>query len=413
MFRKIVIGLFLVVASSAIAQHGTKSPYSYYGIGLTEFRGTVENKSMGGLGVFSDSIHVNLQNPAGYAGLRLINFNVGASNKAVNQKNESDSQNTSATTLDYLTMGIPMGKLGMGFGLIPYTSVGYDFYTEFPEGGVTKFDGNGGLNKAFLSLGYQVTPELSLGVDANYNFGKIENTAVTQRPEMQYGTRVINKSNLSGFSFNFGALYKRMITENLELTGSVTFSPGTNFTSENFRNTASVTILPNGIFAIDDRDVAIDDTEFTFPSEFTIGAGISKPKFWGVGVEYTNQKSSNFTNRSLAIERVTYKNASKFNIGGFYIPNYNSFGKYFKRVVYRAGVRFDQTGLAVDGHDINEFGISFGAGLPVGRLFSNVNIGVEVGKRGTTDFGLIQENFVNTFLSFSLNDRWFEKRLYD
>jgi len=82
-------------------------------------------------------------------------------------------------------------------------------------------------------------------------------------------------------------------------------------------------------------------------------------------------------------------------------------------VVYRGGVRFEQTGLNVDGHDINEFGISFGLGLPVGRMFSNINLGFEFGKRGTKDFGLIQENFFNTFLSFSLNDRWFEKRLYD
>lgn len=413
MFRRIVFGLFLFVAGSALAQHGTTSPYSYYGIGMPEFRGTVENISMGGLGVFSDSIHLNLQNPAGYAGLRLINFSVGASSKAVNQKNETESQQTSSTTLDYLAMGIPMGKLGMGFGLVPYTSVGYDFVSDVPDGGITQYDGNGGLNKAFLSFGYQVTPEFSLGIDANYNFGKIENTAVTQKAAVQYGTRVINRSNLSGFSFKFGALYKRMLTENLALTGSVTYSPGTNFTSENFRKTASVSILPTGIYTVDERDVNIADSDFTFPSQFTIGAGIGEPKYWGVGVQYTNEQSSDFTNRALTIDKVSYKSANKFSLGGYLIPNFNSYGSYFKRVVYRAGVRYDQTGLSVDGHDINEFGISFGAGFPIGRLFSNINVGVEIGKRGTTDFGLIQENFINTFLSFSLNDRWFEKRLYD
>jgi len=412
MFRKIVIGLFLLVAGTALAQKGTTSPYSYYGIGSIKFRGTVENSSMGGLSVFSDSIHINLQNPAGYASLRLINFTVGASHKAVNQKNDTDTQNSSSTTLDYLAMGIPMGKFGMGFGLVPYSTVGYNFYSDV-ENGTTRYEGNGGLNRAFLSLGYQVTPELSLGIDANYNFGKIENTAITQKADVQYGTQVVNRSVLAGFSYNFGAIYKRMITENLELSGAVTFSPGTNFTSENYRQTSSVSILPTGIYPVDEREVDVANTEFTFPSELTVGVGISKPKAWGVGVEYTNQKSSNFTNRSFTIDKVTYKNASKFNLGGYYIPNYNSFGNYYKRIVYRAGARFDQTGIAVDGHDINEFGISFGVGLPVGRLFSNINLGVEIGKRGTTDFGLIQENFVNTFLSFSLNDRWFEKRLYD
>jgi hypothetical protein len=295
---------------------------------------------------------------------------------------------------------------------MPYTSVGYDFYSEVPDG-ITQYTGIGGLNKAFISVGYQVTPELSLGVDANYNFGKIENTAITQKEDIQYGTRIFNRSDVSGFSFNFGAIYKRMISENLEMLGSLTYTPGTSFTSENFRKKATVSIIPAGIFTINEIDVPIDDTEFTFPSQFSIGAGIGKPKHWVIGVEYTNEKTSNYTNRSSTFENVTYTNASKFRLGGYYIPNYNSFGNYFKRVVYRAGARFEQTGLNIDGQDINEFGISFGLGLPVGRLFSNANLGFEIGRRGTTDFGLIQENFFNTFLSFSLNDRWFEKRLID
>ncbi|KJJ37915.1 membrane protein [Aequorivita vladivostokensis] len=412
MFRQILVGLFILIAGVTVAQEGTTSPYSYYGIGTLKFRGTVENRSMGGLGVFSDSIHLNLQNPASYSGLRLVNFSVGGSHKASTQKNETASQNTSTTTLDYIAMGIPMGKFGMGFGVIPYTAVGYDFNSELPDG-LTQYEGSGGLNKAYLSLGYQVTPELSLGVDANYNFGKIENTATTQKNNLQYGTRVFNRSDILGFSFNFGAMYKRMVTEKLEFTGSVTFTPGTSFTSENYRRIATVSILPVGIFTVDEREITVADTDFTFPSQFTVGAGIGAPKHWALGVEYTNQKTSNFTNRSFNIDNITYENASKFRLGGYYIPNYNSFGNYFKRVVYRAGARFEQTGLNVNGQDINEFGISFGLGLPVGRLFSNANLGFEIGRRGTTDFGLIQENFFNTFISFSLNDRWFEKRLYD
>ena len=412
MLRKIVIGLFLLIAGTMLAQEGTTSPYSFYGIGSLKFRGTTENRSMGGISVFSDSIHLNLQNPAGYASLRLVNFSVGASHRALKQKNATASQNTSSTSLDYLAMGIPMGKFGLGFGLLPYTSVGYNFYSEVPEG-LTEYSGSGGLNKAFLALAYQITPELSLGVDANYNFGKIENTATTQKENQQYGTQTFNRSDLFGFNFNFGVLYKKMITEKLELSGSVTYSPGTNFTSENSRRIGTVDISPIGIIPVDERAIEVADNEFTFPSQLSFGAGISKPKFWGVGAEYTNQQTSNFTNRSFTIDKVTYQNSSKFKVGGFYIPNYNSFGNYFQRVVYRAGARFEQTGLVVDGNDINEFGISFGLGLPVGRLFSNMNLGFEVGKRGTTDFGLIQENFFNTYLSFSLNDRWFEKRLYD
>jgi hypothetical protein len=82
-------------------------------------------------------------------------------------------------------------------------------------------------------------------------------------------------------------------------------------------------------------------------------------------------------------------------------------------MVYRAGMRFENTGLKINNESIKEFGMSFGVGIPVGGAFSNANFGFEVGKRGTTDQNLIQENFVNFQLSLSLNDRWFEKRKFN
>ena len=86
--------------------------------------------------------------------------------------------------------------------------------------------------------------------------------------------------------------------------------------------------------------------------------------------------------------------------------------KYWKRATYRAGLHFENTGLEVNNETINEFGISFGVGLPVGNYFSNANVGLEFGKRGTTNQNLIQENFVNLQISLSLNDRWFQKLKY-
>jgi hypothetical protein len=47
----------LLTTSSALAQENSSSPYSFLGIGTKAFRGTVENRSMGGLGMLGDSIH--------------------------------------------------------------------------------------------------------------------------------------------------------------------------------------------------------------------------------------------------------------------------------------------------------------------------------------------------------------------
>ncbi len=413
MLKRLFIITLLLISGLAVAQEGTTSPYSFFGVGSLKFKGTVENRGMGGLGVYSDSIHLNLQNPAGAAGLRLVNFSIAGSHQYNKLATEQDSQNATTTTLDYLAIGIPMGKFGANFGMVPLTSTGYKIQNEV-GGSITQFEGNGGLNKAFLALGYQVTPKLSIGVDANYNFGNIENIATNTQEGVELGSQEINKSTLYGFNFNFGALYKTMITENLEWTASATYTPETDLTSENERVVASIQELPNGaIRPLDIREIAVEDTDLAFASQFTLGSGIGKPKKWFLGGEFTSQKTSNFTNRSFDLANVIFEDASKVRLGGFYIPNYNAFGSYFKRVVYRAGVRFEETGININNESINEFGISFGMGLPVGRRFSNLNLGFEFGQRGTKNAGLVKETFFNAFISLSLNAKWFEKRYFD
>lgn len=412
MLKQITIGLLLLISCSVLAQEGTTSPYSYYGIGTLKFRGTVENRAMGGLGVFSDSIHLNLQNPAAYSDLRLVTFTAAVSHTANTQKSLEGSRAASTTSLDYFAIGIPMGKLGMGFGVLPYSSVGYNFFARRGDE-LTEYSGKGGLNKTYLSLAYQITPNLSIGIDGQYNFGQIENTTISQKEELQYGIQTINNSKIGGFSFNFGAMYRTMISKNLELSTSASYTPQLDLRSENTREIATVAIRATGMQTIDRREVEVPNTDFYYPGQFTLGVGLSKPQHWGIGLEYSNHQWDKLNSKTYKSEKASFTNGSSVRLGGYFIPEYNSFVNFYKRVSYRAGMRFEQTGLNFEGQDINEFGISFGLGVPIGRLFSNVNIGLEIGKRGTKSHGLIQENFFNAFMSFSLNDRWFEKRLYN
>ena len=417
MFKKIIVTVFIcVIGATTFAQEGTTSPYSFYGVGSLKFKGTAENRMMGGLSTYSDSIHLNLQNPAGLAGLRLTTLSLGTSYQRSNQNSNEGAQVATTTSLDYLAVGIPMGKFGASFGLIPYTSVGYNISST--DGFVTNlYNGSGGINKAFIAFAYQVTPELSIGLDTNYNFGTIQNTTLTSSADdsFEFSTLESNESQLKGINFNIGLQYKKLLQNNLELFGNLTFTPQTNISSSNSRNIATVLVSPvNGAqISIFDEDRVVPDTDFGFPSQFTLGTGIGAPKNWFIGLEYTNQKTSTFTNRTFTIDNVTFKDAAKVRLGGFYIPNYNGLGNYWQRVVYRAGIRYEETGLVVNGEDINEFGISFGVGLPAGKLFTNANLGIELGSRGTQNQGLIKENFFNVFLSLSLNDKWFEKRYYD
>jgi hypothetical protein len=100
-------------------------------------------------------------------------------------------------------------------------------------------------------------------------------------------------------------------------------------------------------------------------------------------------------------------------VGGYYIPNYKTFSKYFSRIVYRGGFRYENTGLVINNTPIKDGALTLGLGMPLKGAFSNINIGFELGERGTKSAGLVSEQYMNFNVSLSLNDRWFVKRKYD
>jgi hypothetical protein len=77
------------------------------------------------------------------------------------------------------------------------------------------------------------------------------------------------------------------------------------------------------------------------------------------------------------------------------------------------GARYNQTYLNLYGQSINEFGISFGLGLPLPRSLTTIDLSLEVGRGGTTAKNLIQETFVNFTVGVSIYERWFVKRRYN
>ncbi len=412
MIKRFIIIVALLTTVLSAAQEGTSSPYSFYGIGLTKFKGTVENQSMGGLRLFSDSIHLNLRNPAGYGRLKLTTYTVGGSHQSTQIKTDQASESSRTTSLDYLAIGIPTGKLNFGFGLIPYNSVGYKILNVNEET-ANRFTGRGGMNKVYLSTGYAVTDNLSLGVTVNYNFGNIQKNFTAFQNGVQFGTRQIDRTDLSGFNLNFGLDYQRALSENLNFYTAATYSPKMDITAKKIQNTATILLAANGgELVADENDITFPDSDLSLPAQLTLGAGLGATNKWFLGAEYTNIQVEDF-NFVTPNQDVSYQNASQYRLGGFYIPQYNSLTSYFNRIVYRAGIRFEETGLHINNEAINEFGISFGVGLPAGNNFSNLNLGIEYGQRGTTNSGLVNENFLKLSISLSLNDKWFVQRKFD
>ncbi|NGY38648.1 autotransporter outer membrane beta-barrel domain-containing protein [Flavobacterium sp. XN-5] len=415
MIKKIIVSACLLLSLVSFAQEGTSSPYSFYGIGDVRFKGTAESRSMAGIAVEQDSIHINLQNPASFANLKFTTFALGGTYNTTKLKTDSKKENARRTTLDYLAVGLPFGKVGVGFGLIPYSSVGYKIESISADVNINnrRYDGSGGMNKAFLGVGYKISPNFSIGADAQYNFGKIETNSLEFASGVTIGSREMNRADLSGVNFDIGAMYKAKLGKKINLYTSVNYTLENTLTSKNSRNIATVGFNSGfDVGVVDVLDEQNSVVELKFPSKISLSAGIGESQKWLIAGKVAYQKTSGQANSYNDYENVGYGKFGSVSVGGYYIPNYNSFTSYAKRIVYRGGLKFEKTGLVVNGESIDDRGLTLGLGLPITGTISNVNIGFEIGKRGTTASGLVQENYANISVGFSLNDKWFVQRKF-
>lgn len=413
MINKIIISACFFLSLVSFSQEGTSSPYSFYRIGDVKFNGTLESRSTGGLSIAQDSTHINLQNPAGYANLKWTTFTVGGGTSYTTLKANETSGKSQKTTLDYLAVGIPVSKkFGTAFGLVPYSSVGYRINNPNSDSSQKseRFNGWGGLNRVFLGVGYKIIPDLSVGINAYYNFGSIRSNSFEYIQDIPIGSRELNTAHLTGLSTNIGMMYKTKINEKLSFFSSLYYTPESTLESENTTNVSTVNYNANFDFqVIDSQEEETSKTNLKLPQKIAFGAGVGDSKKWLFGAEVVLQGIGNLANNYNTIDKVTYERSQKYSIGGYYVPNSNPFASYFQKITYRGGLRFEKTGLIVNSKSINDTALTFGMGLPITGSLSNFNIGLEYGKKGTTSNDLVQENYFNVIFSFSLNDKWFVK----
>ncbi|MDG1385803.1 MAG: hypothetical protein P8P33_02120 [Flavobacteriaceae bacterium] len=417
--KYIYLIIFLAGSPFIFAQSNTSSPYSIGGLGEIAFKGNAINRLMGELDIVSDSLHANLNNPASLGDLKLVTYSLGLNYKSTKLSSSASNETVTSASIDYLVVAIPTKKFTFGFGILPATSVGYRLQSVI-EGDdinnvVNRNEGFGGLNQTFLSIGFKVFEFLNFGVSANYNFGKITNESSRQEQNIDFGTFFTKTSSLAGFNYRFATQLKIPLTSKARLDAMAYYVPNNSLTAtnESVYFTRSVTTQDLGDFEnVDLAAINLDETTISLGNQYSFGLGITKDKKWFVGGQYSRRNSADYVNNFISLDNITYANGSRLSFGGFYLPDYSSITSYWKRIVYRAGVRFEDTGVLFNNQPLKETGISFGVSLPMAG-FSNANIGFEFGKRGSQDNGLIQESYWNLIVGLSLNDIWFIKRKFN
>ena len=447
LIKLVVIAAVMIPYASAAQTSSINafSPYTMYGIGEQNTPGTLPMRSMGGVGVaMRSSGVVNLLNPAAFSAAPqksfLFNFGLEGQNYYNSQKVDGMSKSTAYNTFNFhdIAFQLPLAKkLGLGFSLTPYSSVGYrtkythDYDPSDPVwGNVGRaqyvYQGEGDVTEVKLGVGWELFKNFSLGIAAQYYWGDIDRSFVmTPTPitgDGSYSSTVgTDNYSISSIKGQIGVQWNAILNQKRALTLGAAYDFGGDLNPTVTKN-IYVGDLYNSSVKGDTTHLAL-----VLPRQLSVGAFYQTSK-WTMGVDYVYQDwrsgNSRLVEKSAAGFDVAYRNTNTVKLGVEYTPNKADVRSALKRWSYRAGVRYGTYNQTFGGVDVNEYAVTLGVGIPLTVLggilgASSVDLGVEVGGRGS--FKAINEQVSlvkQTYCKFSLGvtlfgDYWFVRPKYD
>ena len=192
--KKIIVAALLVggvIQSSA--QSGTNSPYSQYGLGTLASQATGFNRGMNGLAYgFHEHNQVNYMNPASYASVDSLSFifDAGIGLHLTNYEENGHKINVKNANLEYIVASFRAFKhLGVSFGVLPYSNVGYNFSNtrninafnnpSSPNASFSNiYSGSGGLHQVYLGAGWAPFKGFAFGANASYLWGSLSRNVI-------------------------------------------------------------------------------------------------------------------------------------------------------------------------------------------------------------------------------------------
>ncbi|WP_375579400.1 hypothetical protein ABWH96_20785 [Marivirga tractuosa] len=424
----LIASIFSILFISSSFSQEMVSPYSAYGIGLMAEKGYVSNNGMGNAGIaYQSPWFIPVLNPALLGGQRFTSFEAGLS---ISQNNISDEATRFTQInggLKYAAIAFPIvpGKYAFSVSLRPLSSKNYEILRRSsnqipdPQAQTSKFEGEGTISQFSLANGWNITKNIAIGVEANYNFGNLTDRTVYENIINQGDTLSVPylvsaeyTDNFSDFSFVFGTNFTKKLGENF-LSLGVTYDLEANLKTTRNSFLQLLSLTENPLRAENTENSFLEsDVEGTTVVPQKISAGLSyvKQNAWAILADFSYQDWSTYN--SFGIADNNFGEQMKLKFGGEFTPNAQSGTKYFERITYRAGLNISNGPLVINNNSINSFGITFGSSLPISNI-SNVNLAFEVGQRGTLLNNLVQENYLNLNLSFTFNDRWFLRRQFD
>jgi len=430
--KKIIAAAFLAgLAVQVSAQSGTNSPYSQYGLGALASQATSFNRGMNGLAYgFHERNQVSYANPASYASVDSLSFifDAGVSLQLTNFEENGNKVNAKNADIEYVVASFRAFKhVGVSFGLLPYTNVGYNFsntqnVNAFPSTSSVNatysnaYNGSGGLHLVYLGAGWEPFKGFSFGANIGYLWGTLNRNSTNTYSDSYVNTLSKNYSaQVKSYKVDFGAQYTYAVDKKNELTLGLTYSLGHNLGTEAECNLIST----NSQTSISDTTRYVVSNSLELPHTFGVGLMWNHNNRLKFGVDYQLQKWAKLKYPQLTTVNGTtsynlvdgqFNDCHKFTLGGDYCKGERYRG-FFSRMHYRAGFSYASPYLKINGVDgPRELSASLGVGIPILNAYNNrsmLNISAEWVNQSVT--GMIKENMFRINVGFTFNERWFAK----
>lgn len=426
---KKVIGIVLAsaVSMAAFAQSGTNSPYSQFGLGVLSEQSSGFNRGMNGLGLgFHEGNQVNYLNPASYARLDTLTFlfDAGISLHLTNFSEKGVRRNAKNANIEYVVAGFKAARrLGLSFGLIPFSNVGYQYsasqaLTAQPGSTIltNTYTGTGGVRQAYLGIGWEPIKGLALGANMSYMWGDYNRRLINSYSDGSVNNLVHQYTiDIRSYKVDFGAQYTAKVSSKDYITLGLTFSP----THKIGGKPQLQEILTNSQTNVSDTTSYGGDFDLNLPNFFGVGLMWNHNDKWKVGADYTLQQwasvkfpsyETNGSVSSFALRDNILTDRHKFTLGGDFCPAPFS-RNFFNRIHYRAGVSYATPYIKVYGNDgPTEMSASIGFGIPIINPYNNRSfLNVSAQWVHSTAKNYITENVFRINVGLTFNELWFKK----
>ena len=418
-----ILGCLLMAATvnGAWAQGGTNSPYSQFGIGALSDQSQSMSRGMNGVGYgLRQGNIVNTLNPASYSGVDSLTmlFDMGVSGQFTHYEEGKLRRNASLASFEYVVGSFRAWKnVGVSFGLLPYSSVGYEYATSSRDqnlGQLTEsFTGSGGLHEVFLGFGWRLLKPLSIGVNAGYLWGSIDRSVLPDADATANSLRKNYSTSVSNYKLDIGAQWVQPIGRFDRLTLGAVVGLG-----HNLKNDAEMTIVSTNQLSNSSDTTALKLTDaFELPMSFGVGAAYQHAGKLTLAADFTldkwgDVKFPTFTGNEYKLQSGLLKDRMKMSVGLDWLPNPSQMGgRFLEHVHYRLGAGYATPYYYINGKEgPKELSVSAGFGIPIVNMHNNrsvLNISGQWVRSSATDF--LTENYFRINIGVTFNERWFMK----